>query len=372
MLCSKSVLQDEFGPERILDVYDARTGMEGVLVVDNTALGPGKGGIRLVPDVTVLEVARLARAMTWKNALAGLPFGGAKAGIRADPKKIDRTKFVTAFADKVRPFVPQYYIAGPDMNTTEAEMAAFATELRDMGACTGKPEQMGGLPHELGSTGFGVACSTKVALDFAGIGVAGSTVAIEGFGNVGMFTARFLSAAGAKIVAVSDSSGTACLQTGFDVALLEKAKREKGKVTAYPGAKPIPSDGIFGVAVDVLIPGARPDAISGSNKAGVKARIIVEAANIPVSVEIEEEFRERGILVVPDVVANAGGVISSYVETTGGTRAQMFSLVEKTVSANTRTALEKSAELKVSPREAALRIAKERVSTAMQGRRPAR
>ncbi|MEO0248403.1 MAG: Glu/Leu/Phe/Val dehydrogenase dimerization domain-containing protein, partial [candidate division WOR-3 bacterium] len=147
---------DGIGPERVLEVYDQKTGMHGVAVIDNTARGVGKGGIRMVPDLTTAEVRGLARAMTWKNAMADIPFGGAKSGIRADPRKLapaQKEAIVRAFARKISELVPKHYIAGPDMNMTEKEMAYFADELQTPMACTGKPAQMGGLPHELGSTG---------------------------------------------------------------------------------------------------------------------------------------------------------------------------------------------------------------------------
>ena len=140
--------KDEFGPEYVLEVFDSRTGMQGVLVIDNTARGPGKGGIRMVPDITTEEVMGLARAMTWKNALADIPFGGAKSGIKFDPKSPLKQEAVRAFADKVCSMVPRLYIAGPDMNMTEKEMATFADQLKNPKATTGKPSSMGGLPHE--------------------------------------------------------------------------------------------------------------------------------------------------------------------------------------------------------------------------------
>ncbi|MFH1106312.1 MAG: Glu/Leu/Phe/Val dehydrogenase [Candidatus Micrarchaeota archaeon] len=369
MLSAPSVIQDEFGPQQLLDVYDAKTGMEGVLVIDNTALGPGKGGIRLVHDVTVEEVCRLARAMTWKNALAGLPFGGAKAGIRADHSKPGKAMLVKAFADKIRAFIPKYFVAGPDMNTTEDEMAAFAEEVGSPRSCTGKPLALGGLPHELGSTGFGVFVAASAALRHGGLSLQGASVAIEGFGNVGVFSAHYLSRAGARIVAVSDSKGAAYDARGLDVSKLEEFKRRKGSVTAYPGAKAIPKDGLFGLPVDVLIPGARPDSIHDGNKRAVKARVIVEAANVPISEKIELEFHERGVLVVPDIVANAGGVISSYVETRGGTPESMFRKVDATISANTERVLELAESNGVAPRSAALGLAVSRVRSAMRGRR---
>jgi len=233
------VKQDEWGPEKILSVYDPKTGMKGFTVIDNTALGPGKGGIRMVPDVTVGEVFCLARAMTWKNALADLPFGGAKSGIVWDCKS-NKDVLIRAFARAIKPLVPSQYIAGPDMNTTEKEMAAIADELGTRKASTGKPEEMGGLPHELGSTGFGIAEATDVTVKFLGWDINNVSVAIEGFGNVGIFAAKFLSEKGAKIVAVSDSKGTIYNPKGMNVEKLIEVKEETDAVKNYGDGKVLP------------------------------------------------------------------------------------------------------------------------------------
>ncbi|OGI15784.1 hypothetical protein A3K63_00215 [Candidatus Micrarchaeota archaeon RBG_16_49_10] len=356
---------DSFGPERVLQVSD-RKKLYGFLVIDNTVLGPGKGGIRLAPGVTAEEVAGLARAMTWKNSIAGLPFGGAKAGILWDGKT-DKNELMRGFARALKPFIPEMYIAGPDMNTGEEQMKVFAEEIGTKKASTGKPADMGGLPHELGSTGFGVAESAEVAAEYAGVKTEGATVAIEGFGNVGTFTAKFLSEKGMKIVAVSDSKGYVYEKGGLDVERLVKVKAEQGSVTKYKGAEVFSQqEKLFEMKVDILIPGARPNVIHEGNKGKVRARMIVEAANIPITKEIEEEYHKKGVLVVPDFVANAGGVISSYVEYIGGNEKEMFKTVREKVRANTKKVLDESRSKGISPRDAALKIAKERILKAMK------
>ncbi|MCX8196732.1 MAG: Glu/Leu/Phe/Val dehydrogenase [Candidatus Micrarchaeota archaeon] len=355
--------EDDFGPEMILEVYDPKTKMQGIVVVDNTALGPGKGGVRMVPDITVEEVFGLARAMTWKNALAGIPFGGAKSGIKAAGNAPNKDKLVEAFASKIAPLVPSCYIAGPDMNMGEHEMEIIAKTIGTPKAATGKPKSMGGLPHELGSTGFGVALATEVALEHKKIPIEGSTVAIEGFGNVGTFTAKFLSQKGAKIIAVSDSKGTAYFESGLNYDKLIETKKQKGSVIYYPGATVLSASQLFELKCDVLIPGARPNVINENNAGSVKAKVIVEAANIPMKHEIELQLAKKGILIIPDFVANAGGVISSYIEYIGGSEQEMFSAVKEKIVKNTRLVLEKG---KVDLREAALEIAKERVVSAMK------
>jgi glutamate dehydrogenase/leucine dehydrogenase len=339
--------------------------MHGVLVIDNTALGPGKGGIRMTPTVTVDEVAALARTMTWKNALADLPFGGAKSGIIADDRKMtkeQKAEVVKAFADALKPLCPKQYIAAPDMNMAEEEMAEFAKQNGSLKSCTGKPVEMGGIPHEFGSTGFGVVQSTLVAAEHIGLDIAKATVAIEGFGNVGSFVAKFLSEKGAKVVAVSDSKGCIYSAKGLDFERLERVKKETGSVINYKdGQQNKVCEEIVGITADVLIPAAIPDLITAKNMAAVKAKLIVEGSNIPINPGIEKRLYERGVLIVPDFVANAGGVISSYVEYINGTKEQMFKLVEDKIRKNTKLVLEIAKERKIMPRDAAMHLAEKRV-----------
>lgn len=359
-------LIDELGPEKIVITYDPKTKTKGIVVIDNTALGPGKGGIRFVPDITITEVARLARVMTLKTALAELPFGGAKSGVKAIQG--DKLSMIKAFGRALKYLCPLEYIAAPDMSTGEEEMRAFVEGAGNPKAATGKPTDLGGLPHELGSTGFGVSESTEVAADFAGIGLKGTTIAIEGFGNVGSFSMKFLSEKGAKIVAVSDSKGTIYDENGLDYEELMKTKKEKGTVVAYSSGKKLSPAELFDLNVGVLIPGARPDVINEKNVNRIKAKIVVEAANIPVKLDSEIVLHKKGILVVPDMVANAGGVISSYTEHIGGTNEQAFSMISEKVKKNTKLVLEKSKNESISPRDAAMAIAKERVLAAMAKR----
>lgn len=355
---------DRFGPEKVIEVYNARVGLKGFIVIDNTALGPGKGGIRMTPSVSIEEVSRLARAMTWKNALANLPFGGAKAGIVADDKTISPKKkqeLVAAFALAVKEFVPKVYVAGPDMNTTEKEMSTFAKTLKSKKAATGKPSRDGGLPHELGSTGFGVFHATRVALSHKNIPLKNATIAIEGFGNVGMFAASFLSRAGAKIIAVSDSHGVLYDKKGININKLKQVKKSKGSVIKYSSKKPLPSEDIIGVSADVLVTAAIPDLVKIGDVQKIKAKIIVQGSNIPMSIEVEEALARKGVLVIPDFVANAGGVISSYVEFIGSSKKKMFSLVEKKIEENTFLVLKHAVDNNVIPRVAAMHIAQDRV-----------
>ncbi len=362
------IIFDEWGPEKILEIYDPKTGMRGFTAIHSTALGPAKGGIRMEPDVTKEEVFGLARAMSWKCALADLPFGGGKSGIIADPKAENKQEIVAAFARAIKEVCPSQYVAAPDMNMGEKEMATFANTNGDMKSITGKPLSMGGLPHELGSTGFGVYLSTLVALKHKDIDVKGATIAIEGFGNVGQFTAKFLAEKGAKIIAVSDSKGTVYNENGFDVEKLIEIKNTTRAVGNYPLCKKKTTQELFEIEVDVLVPGARPDVITEKNIDKIKAKIVVEAANIPMTEVMELRLHDKGILVIPDFVANAGGVISSYVEYNGGDNDKAFKMIEEKINTNTELVLKYAEEKNIIPREAALEIAKERMKTAMEKR----
>jgi glutamate dehydrogenase/leucine dehydrogenase len=360
------ILADEFGPEYEIEVRDHNAGLEAYLVIDNTARGVGKGGIRFVSDVTKEEVFNLARAMTWKNALADLPFGGAKAGIRRTGKTSEES-LIRAFAKKIKPILNSIFIAGPDMYTGEREMGIIA-EVAGPDSATGKPAVMGGLPHELGSTGYGVAVCVKEGIKALGESVEGKRVAIEGFGNVGTFTAKFLSEMGAKIVAVSDSKGTIFSKDGFDVNELLKAKTEQGSVTAYKAEMTGPPGWLFEADADILVPGARPNSVNESNFGKIKARYIFEAANIPISNDVEKKLCNAGKTVFPDILVNAGGVISSYAELMHYDERKMFQLVHEKIADNTKEVVKK-ANGDHFLRKYAMEIAKERVMKAEQKRR---
>ncbi|MBU4299532.1 hypothetical protein KJ636_05845 [Patescibacteria group bacterium] len=242
----KEIISDEFGPEYLVEVYDPKIGMRGFLVLDNLALGPGKGGIRMTSDVTMEEVFRLARTMTWKNALAEIPFGGAKAGIiwqgGSDGLK---KQFIQSFARAIKIFIPQKYIAGPDVGTGEKEMQWFVEATRNWRSATGKPatlcleifgkpgQKKCGIPHEFGSTGFGCAQATKVAAELLGIDIKKARVAIHGFGNVGTFTYKYLTQMGVKVVGLADLGAAIFEKEGFDNKIVARIIQEKRK-NLYP------------------------------------------------------------------------------------------------------------------------------------------
>ncbi|MBU0461337.1 MAG: Glu/Leu/Phe/Val dehydrogenase [Nanoarchaeota archaeon] len=366
------IKHDEIGPEKVLMVYDPKTGMKGFTVIDNTKLGPAKGGIRMTPTVSVEEVAKLARAMTLKNALAELPFGGGKSGIVADASKIDqkqKDELMKAFGKAIRPLCPSMYIAAPDISTGEHEMEIFAKAVGDINACTGKPTNVCdgykcGIPHELGSTGYGVAQAAKTAIEHSGLDISKLTFTVDGYGNVGSFTARFLSQMGAKFVAVSDIKGGIYDAEGIDYKDIDILKSLGKSVVDHDKGRKISHAELFELDVDMLIPASIPDVINEKNVDKVKAKIIVEGANIPMKPEIEEKLHSRGVLIVPDIIANSGGVISSYIEASGGQIDDVFPTIDKKIIPNTRLVLQRSRELKMSTRKAAEDIAEERLKKA--------
>jgi len=364
---------DEWGPEKILQVYEPETGMKGILVIDSTTLGPGKGGIRMMPTVTIQEVFRLARTMTWKCALAKIPFGGAKSGIIADPKQMSEEKkmeIVRAFSRALKRVCPSLYVAAPDINTGEKEMAAFALENGSMKSTTGKPVHLCvkpgvkcGIPHEYGSTALGVVQAAFTAANYLdGLDIDNSTAAIEGFGNVGSFVTEYFSQIDVKIVAVSDSTGCIYNSEGLNYEKLQDVKSKTGSVVNYRPGKVIDNKELFELGVDFLVPAALPDVITKENVERVKAKIVVEAANLPMRPEIENILSDRGIMVVPDILANAGGVISSYAEYRGYNPKRMLELVQRKIRQNTVKVIETSLTKNVELREAAMILAKERIT----------
>ncbi len=360
-MTEEAEMYDDIGPEKIVHIYDPQSGLKGFLIIDNTRRGPAKGGVRLRPDVDELEVFRLARAMTLKCAMADLPFGGGKSGIIADAKllsKKQKKSLLVAYGKAIRHLAPSEYVSAPDMNTAEEEMAWIVEGTKNKRSVTGKPKRLGGIPHELGSTGFGVYHSTLVALKHLNKDVKEVTFAVEGFGNVGEFAAKYLCEAGAKMVAVSDSKGVLVCMEGIDFIALKKVKEKKGSVTLYGKGKVENGNKILDVPCDVLITAAVKDLILEKDVSRLRCSLIVEGSNIPMSHATEEALHEKGILVIPDFVANAGGVISSYVEYKGGSVKEMWKLVEKKVVKNTKLVL---AEKGKCPRCVANVIARKRI-----------
>jgi glutamate dehydrogenase (NAD(P)+) len=356
-------MTDDIGPEKVIHINTPRAGLQAIVVVDNTAIGAAIGGVRMAPDADLEECMRLARAMSLKNAAAGLPHGGAKAVIIADPSMpmAEKHSLICAFARAIDQITD--YIPGPDMGTDETCMAWVRNET---GRAVGLPRVIGGIPlDEIGATGHGVAVAAGVAQDFGGVALDGARVAVQGYGAVGRHAAHRLADKGARIVAVADSHGTAFHATGFDLARLDALKAAGQSVTDYPGADGAARGAIITADCDILIPSARPDVINSSNADGIKANLIIEGANIPATADAEKALHKRGVLVIPDFIANAGGVICAAVEYRGGTQAEAMTIIASKISENTRDMLQIVKDTGALPRDAARKLAEARLQEAM-------
>ncbi|WHT16773.1 Glu/Leu/Phe/Val dehydrogenase dimerization domain-containing protein [Crossiella sp. CA-258035] len=371
---------DEWGPEKVVSVSDSRTGMRGVLVIDNTARGSGKGGTRMAPGVTVAQIARLARVMTWKWAAVDLFHGGAKAGIRWDPASPDKEAVLRAFVRRLADQIPSSYVAGLDMGMTEADAAIIQDELGDRGAAVGVPEELGGVAYDkIGVTGHGVAESVDAALALLGRPTAGARISLQGFGAVGLAAARRLHELGAVVIALSTSEGAVHDPDGLDVPHWLALRAEHGDTCVkLAPAQRIPAGAELLVDCDVLIPAAVQDVIDEPTAARIRANLVVEGANLPTSPAAESALAERGVTVVPDFIANAGGVVAAafamdarYSPFRPDPAAIMATVAAK-MRANTELVLTESRRTGVLPRAAAMRLAQDRVRTAMalRGRLP--
>ena len=296
----------------------------GYRVQYNITLGPAKGGIRYHPGVTLDEVTALAAWMTWKCAVAGVPFGGGKGGIICDPTRMSRgeierltRRYVAEIIDSIG---PDKDIPAPDVNTNEQIMAWFMdTYSMHMGTTitgvvTGKPVELGGSLGRREATGRGVMITTREAAKHLGINIKGATVAVQGFGNVGSISADLLADIGAKIVAVTDWKGGVYNAKGLDIKKLIEHTQQHKTVAGFPGAEALEPSKIFGLDVDILIPAALENQITGANAGDIKAKIIAEGANGPTTPEAHQALHSRGVFVIPDILANAGGVTTSYFE----------------------------------------------------------
>jgi glutamate dehydrogenase (NAD(P)+) len=358
---------DEFGPGQIVHIHVPAVDLKAIVVIDNTACGAAVGGVRMAPDVSIEECVRLARAMTWKNAAAGLPHGGAKAVIFGDPRMATTKKeqVIRAFAGAIRNFSD--YVPGPDMGTDEQCMGWIKDET---GRAVGLPSAIGGIPlDEIGATGFGLAACVDVAREFIGLELKGARVAIQGFGAVGKHAARFLARKGAILVAASDTKGTLIGTSGLDVSALVALKDAGRPLHDHDKGEKQPPEAILDIDCDIWVPAARPDVLRADNVGRLRTRMVPQGANIPCTPEAEQALHERGVLVIPDFIANAGGVICASIEYRGGTQRAAFDYIDERIRANTRVVLEQSRAQRQLPRAAAMTLAEQRVKAAIRLRR---
>lgn len=360
-------LADGLGPAKVIHIHEPRLGLKGILVIDNVAAGPSIGGLRMANDVSLEECARLARAMTLKNAAAALAHGGGKSVLFGDPRMehAKKEQLIRGFAHALRK--ESDYIFGPDMGTDETCMAWIKDEI---GRSVGLPREVGGIPlDEIGATGWGVLHAVDIAAPYCGLALRGARIAIQGFGAVGKHAARFLSEKGAVLVAVSDSTGTIYDRSGLNVGALIALKESGRAVCDHASGAKLGRDDIIGIECDIWIPAARPDVLREDNIGALKAKLIVQGANIPVTAGAERVLHQRGVLIVPDFIANAGGVICAAMEYHGASQTEVFAIIEEKIRTNTSKVLDASVAERVLPREAALKLAHERVKKAMGYRR---
>ena len=358
---------DELGPTKILRVYEPGSGLKAALVVDNVAVGPSVGGIRMAEDVTIDECFRLARAMTMKNVAAGLPHGGGKVVVQANPKmaRDKKERLIRALANSLRDI--REYILAPDMGTNEECMAWIKDEVDRV---VGVPAELGGIPlDEIGATGWGLFHAIDVAAEQLDIPLKKLRYVIQGFGAVGKHTARFLAEQGAVLVGVADSAGAIVNPDGIDIEQLIDLKAEGEAVTAYRRANPIRPETLLEVECEVWIPAARPDIINEQNVGRLKTRMVAQGANIPCTAGAEMMLHERGILCLPDYIVNAGGVICAATEYQRMTQGQAMTRIEETLRKNTAHILARAKEEKSTPRAAADAFARERLAKIMATKR---
>lgn len=298
---------------------------EGYRVIHDNVLGPSKGGIRYAPDVNLEEVKALAAWMTWKCAIVNVPFGGAKGGVRCDPSKLSNAELERLTrrytTNMLEVFGPDRDIPAPDMNTNEQVMAwimdtySMNAHKTETAVVTGKPIILGGSQGRKEATGRGVVTVTLAALNKMGILPNKCTVAVQGFGNVGSITAQLMYEQGSKVIAISDVSGGYYNKDGINIPeAMEYSKKNNNSLEGYTEASSITNEELLQLECDVLVPAAKEDQIGRHNAGQINARVIAEGANGPVTANADSILEDKGIIVIPDILANAGGVTVSYFE----------------------------------------------------------
>ncbi len=356
----------------------------GHRVQHSVARGPSKGGIRFHPDVTLDEVKALAMWMTWKCAVVNIPYGGAKGGIACNPHEMSAgeiERMTRRYASEILPIIgPEVDIPAPDVGTGPREMAwimdtySMNKGYPVLGVVTGKPVNIGGSLGRNEATARGVVFAILRAADRLRFPVSGKTVVIQGFGNAGSFAAKFLAEQGARVIAVSDSRGGTHDAKGLDPEEVRKHKAETGSVVGFKGADRVTNEELLEIPCDILVPAALEGVLTERNAAKVKCRVLAEAANGPTTPEADKVLEENGVFVIPDILANAGGVTVSYFEWVQGL--QSFFWTEDEVNARLRAVMErafdsvyaKKEERKCSMRHAAYMVGVGRVAEATRTR----
>jgi len=347
-------------PLRVIQLNDPSVGLEAVIVIDHDLFPMSAGGTRMVPDVTADEVARLARAMTWKFGVAQVPYAGAKAGLRFAGG--DRSTLLTAYLERVAE-LRDFFLTGPDMGTNPEDFLSL--EPAD-GPTPMWARSFEGMGMDDLAVGYGIKGAAQVVLERQGRPLAGASVAIEGFGKVGAGTARACAQAGARIVAVSTIEGALVDPSGLDAAELLSLRDTHGDALVHHlGLAPRPREELFTVECDILVPGARPDVIRVDNVGSLRCLAVIPTANIPYGPDAVEALHERGILALPDFVTNAGGVhLYEAPGCKGDDPAACLAEVESLIGETTSRVLDAAEAAGVTPTEAALEIARDFIRSA--------
>jgi len=391
---SSAIRQILLAPQRVVKVEIVTEKDDGGLlhhfgyrVQHTNARGPFKGGLRYHPNMDEEHATALANLMSWKTAVVDVPFGGAKGGIDCDPAALSTTELydiTRTFVERIKDVIgPNVDIPAPDVNTDSRVMGWIMHEYSKYngfppGVVTGKPLELFGSPGRAEATGRGILYVLDEALKATGRSMAGTTVALQGFGNVGSNAARLIAESGGKIVAVGDHLGGVARADGLDVGRLVAWASEYRTVKGFPDADPIDGTAVLTWDADVLIPAALEDALTRNNAAGVRAKIVVEGANGPTTPEADEILRKRDVLVVPDILANAGGVCVSYYEWAQNIQQFRWDLervnaeLEKTMRRAYRAVADLAVEKGVDLRTAAFVLAIRRVAEAALSRWPTR
>ncbi|MBS1814965.1 MAG: Glu/Leu/Phe/Val dehydrogenase [Acidobacteria bacterium] len=350
----------------------------GYRVQHNVARGPAKGGLRYAPDVSLDEVRALASWMTWKCAVVNIPFGGAKGGVICDPKKMSQTeleRMTRRYTAEIIEFIgPEKDVPAPDMNTNEQTMAwimdTYSMHMRQTvtSVVTGKPVNIGGSRGRTAATGHGIAVVCDEAIAHLGMKPAETTVIVQGFGNVGSNAAKQLHARGYKVVGIAEWDGGLYNAAGIDIAALAEHKAKTGSVRNFSGAEEAVSEELLMRECDVLVPAATENVITSQNAAGVKAKILLEGANGPTTPRADEILEKNGVFVIPDILANAGGVTTSYFEWVQDrmgyfwTEAEVNERLDRIMTESFREVLRYAKEHGVNNRIAAYMLAVDRVA----------
>ena len=363
-------LTSELGPETVLRFSESDTGFEGMLVIDNTDLGPPAGGVRITPDISEVEILALARTMTLKHAICGIPMGGAKAGLKAFVDSTGNREVIRRFAQAVSHLVRRRaYHPGTDIGTDEEDIRAIYRECGIASHFEGTTLALtrNGIPLGRIAVAYGVAEAIQATISHLGLSIREPTVALEGLGKIGTEACKEFMRRGFRVVAAATVRGTVSTPRGIDLQVLLRLKENLGDeaILKYaridPTASVSPASRIMRSDVDVLVPGARAFSIDHRRAKEVRAKIVTPIANFPVTLEAEDILFRNGVVSIPDIVSNSGNAVASWVNSMGGNEREMFSAVRRVIHQNVREILTESASVDRNPKLVAMEIAKQRI-----------